>query len=106
VGVSDRRFPPPWSVDETDACIIDRFEQRHAHGPFDIAILEAPALLHLTICFPRIKWRSESHFEKDETRQPKRPVTFQDSDSSRYRGGIRCPLLKGTIEIVVAHYLM
>src|SRR6185312_7876747 len=48
------------------------------------------ALLHLTICFPRIRWRSESHFEKDENRQPKRPVTFQDLDSSRYRGGISC----------------
>ena len=46
------------------------------------------ALLHLTICFPRIRWRSESHFEKDENRQPKRRVTFQDLDSSRYRGGI------------------
>jgi hypothetical protein len=33
-------------------------------------------LLHLTICFPRIRWRSESHFEKAENRQPKGPVTF------------------------------
>ena len=27
-------------------------------------------------------------FEKDENRQPERPVTFQDSVSSRYRGGV------------------
>ena len=41
------------------------------------------ALLHLTICFPRIKWRSKSHSEKDENRGPSAPVTFQEVDSSR-----------------------
>jgi hypothetical protein len=29
-----RRFPPPWSVEETDACFIVRDANRHALGYF------------------------------------------------------------------------
>ena len=28
---SPRRFPPPWSVEETDACFIIRVGNRHVH---------------------------------------------------------------------------
>jgi hypothetical protein len=37
-----------------------------------VSSLRTSALLHFTICFPRIRWRSESQCGEDENGQPKR----------------------------------
>jgi hypothetical protein len=41
------------------------------------------ALLHLTICFPRIRWRSGSRLEKNENRQ-RRKCGDRESEVGRY----------------------
>ena len=78
----ERRFPPPWSVEETEACFIVRDANRQALAYFSLGVVEKATIDQTVMSMVAGIYQSFTP-EALASRKAQEPIGFRASEETK-----------------------